>query len=288
MRGVRLPWILVVPVLVPCDPAAAGLVVNEFVARPRAGEGEWIEILNTDPGAADLAGWSVRDGTGTPRRIETAPPVPGGGVLLLASRPDSLAAAFDLPDTVRMARPDGWPVLNNRDGSGGAPADVIVLVDPGGGVADSVAYYEAWLPPEDGRSLERADPRLPGHAAAAWGWSLDAAGATPGRANSLQSSGGDAPSGAWTGPEFAAPAARPAVFRYRMREPGTLGISLVDAEGRILSVLQPPVAVPSVGRWTWGPGTFLPDHDGDFYLCLLWQGKTSGPVRRCLRVWVSR
>jgi len=286
MRGARLPVSLVLGLALAVS-ATAGPVVNEFVARPRAREGEWIEILNAGAADLDLSGWSVRDGTGTARTITEAPPLPAGGILVLAARPDSLAAAFVLPDLARVVRPDGWPVLNDRDGSGGAPADVIVLVDPAGTAADSVAYYEAWLPPEAGRSLERADTRVPGHEPAAWGWSVDAAGATPGRANSLLAAA-DADPGVWTGPEFVAPAARPAVFRYRMPEPGTLGISLVDGGGRILSVLQAPVAVSGVGQWVWGPGAFLPDHAGDFYVCLLWQGTTSGPVRRCLRVWVSR
>jgi hypothetical protein len=287
MGGLRLFRVLA-PCLALGAPAGAGPVINEFVTRPRAGEGEWIEILNAGSGALDLTGWSVRDGTGTGRTIANAPSVPGRGLLVLASRPESLRAAFRLPDSVVVVRPDGWPVLNDRDASGGGPADVIVLVDGAGTPVDSVAYYEVWLPPEAGRSLERVDGAVPGHEAAAWGWSVDGEGATPGRRNSLlppDEAAGEP--GVWSGPEFVSPAKRPGVFSYRMGEPGTLGITLVDEEGRILAVLQPPLPVSGTGQWVWGPGAFLPAHPGDVYLCLLWQGATARPVRRCLRVWVS-
>ena len=167
--------------LVPVVPG--NLVINEFVARPAGGEGEWIELHNTGDVPALLAGWGLRDATGTVRRIPDGTTVDPGGFLVLASRPDDLVVRYTIAAPV--IRPDGWGVLNDRDAGSGLPADVIVIEDAAGVLVDSVAYFEAWLPPDAGRSLERGDPRLPGVDPGAWGWSVNPEGATPGGANSL-------------------------------------------------------------------------------------------------------
>jgi hypothetical protein len=268
-------------------PAVASLRVNEFVPRPRGNAGEWIELVNTGAAAVAADGWSVADATGRRRRIEGGVSIPPGGFLVLAASPESLRAAQFVPDSARVVRPDGWPVLNDHDAGKGLSADAIVLVDPRGGLADSVAYFESWLPPEPGRSVERADPSLPGTLPAAWGWSDDPSGGTPGRPNTLGSplaSGGDEP---WSGPERVRPVEAPAVFLYRVPGRGRLGVWLVDLDGNEVAVLQDPFEVLSAGRWVWGSGMPLPPRSGPYLVCMRWQGE--GPVlRRCVAVWVTR
>lgn len=265
---------------------AASPVLNELVVRPASGEGEWVELWNPGAEPVSLEGWTLRDGTGKPHALPPGAGIEPGGYLLLAARPESLRAAYGLAADVPVLRPDGWPVLNDRDGSSGAPADELVLEGPGDLVADSVAYYEAWLPPRAGQSLERADANVSGTLPAAWGWSDDPSGATPGRRNSLVPvSGGDAALALWDGPRRIAPHRRAAVYTFRFPGPGTLGVWLVSAEGRVIEALSAPHAVPAAGRWVWGAGVRVPTGAGLYLLCIRWRGDRS--LRRCLPVWVT-
>jgi hypothetical protein len=272
-------WLVGLLLLVP-----GSLVINEFVVRPADEEGEWIELRNAGAVPIPLGGWGLRDATGTVRRIPEGTEIEPGGFLVLASRPDDLVARFTI--TGPVIRPDGWGVLNDRDAGTGQPADVIALEDAAGILVDSLAYFEAWLPPDAGRSLERGDPRLPGVDPGAWGWSVDPAGATPGRVNSLVAPGSPA-ADIWTGPDTVQPSRAPSVFRFRFEETGTLGISLVDEGGREVALLQAPVSVSPVGQWVWGSGSPLPPRRGRYFLCLRWQGAEGTPVRRCRPVWVE-
>lgn len=264
----------------------ASPVFNELVIRPAAGEGEWVELLNPGTGPVSLSGWVLRDGTGKSYLLPPAAEVGPGGFLVLASRPESLRVAYALPGSIRVLRPDGWPTLNDRDASRGRPADVLVLEPPGGPVADSVAYYEAWLPPRPGRSLERVDTAVPGVVPAAWGWSEDPSGATPGRSNSLvtEAAPGD-PGAVWSGPRRVEPRRRAAVYGYRFPGPGTLAVWLLEPEGRVVEALSAPHPVPAAGHWVWSATQPLPTRAGLYFLCVRWRGKTS--VRRCLPVWVT-
>jgi hypothetical protein len=281
---------LLIPVWISASRAglAPGAVMNEIVPRPAAGEGEWVEIRNAGSGPVDLGGWTLADATGKTREIEGPAVIPPGGFLVLASRPESLRAAYALPDSITVLRPHGWPILNDHDAGSGEPADRLVLADPGGVPADSVAYFEAWLPPEAGRSLERVDARAPGTDAGNWGWSLDPSGATPGRANSLAGSSPGPGSGALFGPDRVEPGRRPAVFTYRLPGPGTLALWLVDADGTQVARLRDAATSAAVGRWVWGSGTPLPSRSGRYYVCLRWHGEGGGPFRACRPVWVKR
>jgi hypothetical protein len=282
----RVVYVLFPILLCVSSAGTAAPVINEFVARPGGEEGEWVEILNPGPDAASLEGWFLLDATGKAHAIRGAPVLESGGLLVLAARPESLLAQFDVPDRAAVIRPDGWPVLNDRDGSGGAPADVIVILRPDGTLSDSVAYFEAWLPPEAGRSLERGEPFLAGADPGAWGWSMDPAGATPGRPNTLAL--GPSPSVTWAGPDEVDPSHNPAVFQFRFPGPGTLAVWLVDREGRELAVLQEPRNAPAAGRWIWSRGGELPPRPGYYFVCVRWQSGPRPPIRRCRSVWVSR
>jgi hypothetical protein len=263
--------------------ASGGVVINEIVVRPAGGEGEWIELAEPESASVSLDGWTIRDATGRARRIEGV--LKGNSVLVLAARPESLRAHYRLSDAVTVVHPDGWPILNDHDAGPGLPADVIVLVDANGVVQDSVPYFEDWLPPQPGQSLERADVRMPAVIPGAWGWSIDPEGATPGRANSLSALSGNAED-VLSGPNEAAPRARPAVFTYRLPASGRVDIRLIDEAGREVALLKEQGPSPPVGTWTWSGGSPLPEHPGLYFLCLRWQGGKER-IRRCRAVWVT-
>jgi len=261
-------------------------VFNEVTVRPRGPEGEWVEILNPGPDTWTVDGWTLADGTGTRRTIPGRLDLPPGGFLVLAARPESLRAAYAIPDSVPVAKPSSWPILNDHDAGSGEPADRLVLGDREGNVIDSLAYFESWLPPQAGRSLERVDPAGETTAAGAWGWCQDPAGGTPGRVNSLAEAT-PAASGIWVGPDRVSPRTAPAVFHYRLPGPGTLAISLLDREGREVASLEPPRPAAARGSWVWGRGAPVTPRTGLYFLCLRWQAEGLSPVRRCLRVWVT-
>lgn len=260
------------------------VVVSEFVVRPAAEEGEWVELLHAGPGPVALDGWTLNDGTGRLRELPAGVLLEPGAVLVLAARPESLRIAFGLESGVRIERPSGWGVLNDRDGSGGAPADVIVLRDAGGSLVDSVAYFEAWLPPEAGHSLERVDPNAPSTEPGTWAWSSDPRGATPGFAATAPA---PPPAGDWAGPAAIQPARSPAVFRYRVPGPGTAAVWLVDREGNEVAVLREPAPVSPRGTWVWGAAQPGVPRAGTYFVCLRWHGERGAAWRRCHRVWVT-
>jgi hypothetical protein len=264
--------------------AAAAPVLNELAPRPGRGEGEWVEILNPDPVPVDLDGWQLRDATGVPHALGAGHRIEPGAYAVLAARPESLQKVFALPATVAVWKPEGWPVLNDRDAGRGLPADVVVLVDGTGVPVDSVAYFESWLPPEAGRSLERVDPSAPGSAAGSWGWSGDPTGGTPGRPNGL--GGVDRSTAVWSGPGRVDPERTPAVFHYRVPAPGRLAVTLLDPGGRTVARLASPHPVAAAGSWVWNPGTAGAPRPGPYLLCARWEG--SRVIRRCRTVWVLR
>ncbi len=276
-------------VLVPSRSAvSAAPIVNEIVARPRGGEGEWIEIHNPGPAAVSIEGWTLADATNKPKKISGPAVLAPGGFLVLASKPDSVRVAFALADTVVVLRPDGWPVLNDHDAAPGAPADVLRLADASGATIDSVAYFEAWLPVDPGVSLERVDARGSALEPGAWGWSFDVRGATPGRRNSLAGPVGASHRGEIDGPTRVSPSRGPAVFDFTLPAPGTMALRLLDVEGREVAVLREPAPTPAVGRWVWGSDAPLPPRSGRYFLCMQWRAEGADPVRACRSVWVSR
>lgn len=180
-----------------CQVGAAALVINEVLAAPSAGQGEWFELLVAGSEALDLQGWSVRDEDGTWQPLPSSI-VPSGGLAVVAQ--DSVALARWLldvetrggaPDCPRAAvlavlRPlPGWPTLNNTAPDNRSFADRLHLQDPSGTTVDHVVIGGAAAPDAPGRSLERAsaDPLHP--AGAPWAVSTAGPGSTPGCANSV-------------------------------------------------------------------------------------------------------
>jgi hypothetical protein len=87
-----------------------GLIISEVLPVPQPGDplGEWVELHNDGPLAAELSGWYVDDGDGGSDAYaipEGTTIEPGGYLILPAS-----ATAIDLSDAgeqVRLLRPDG-------------------------------------------------------------------------------------------------------------------------------------------------------------------------------------
>jgi hypothetical protein len=185
-------------VLVPLGRIQVGagpLVINEVLAAPAAGQGEWFELLAASAHAVPLAGWSVRDEDG-PWLALPEVVVPAAGLWLAAQ--DSAALVDWLSDvagqggTTPCTDADGaplpaglasWPSLNNTPSGDRIFADRLLLRAPDGTVVDHVTIGAPGGPDVPGRSLERTSVGAWGPVGLPWAVSPAAPGATPGCPN---------------------------------------------------------------------------------------------------------
>lgn len=248
-------------VLAPARAGAGPAVVSEFAFRG-AGQ-EWVEVVLVDS-ISDWGALLLSDRTGRASAIDggTAPrPGRPGDRLVLAESPASLRARFLLPDSLVLGLRGGWPSLNDADGADGI-ADVVRLASGDGTPCDAVPYAAAWT--ERGGSVERLAADLPSASRGSWGESLDPAGGTPGRPNSLQ-----APRGALStrGALLAAPARRLLRSGASVLEPVALRLSEA-ARGRCIRIevrdlRGRPLRCLAAGQRFGGAAAFLWDGRDD-------------------------
>jgi hypothetical protein len=176
----------------------ARVLLNEVLASPGDGQGEWIELRGIAPGAVDLSGFSLGDADGA---MATLPPVhlEEGGFVVLAQ--DSLGLVDWLAENSEAGVPQpcpepgpvhaltGWPTLNNTAPDDRDFADRVVLVDAAGTVLDHVTLGGGGLQGGEGvegRSLERMAKRPVNPGFSNWAVCGAPARGTPGCPNSVR------------------------------------------------------------------------------------------------------
>lgn len=157
------------------QPEPGSVVINEIMYAPDPSTNEFIELYNTTDGPVRLGDLQFADANrslGAVTDLDTS--LAAGAYVVLARDPEAFRSAFA---DVTLLVPDDWDALNN----GG---DTVYLHHgPSDTALDSVVYDPSWGG-DDGRSLERIDPRGPGTSASNFATSRATAGATPGRENS--------------------------------------------------------------------------------------------------------
>ncbi len=214
------------------------LILNEVLAVPRQGQGEWVEISVTGDQEVDLTGHLLRDEDGPWRPLPEVRMVPGE---LLVLTQDSVAlaewhldnqahgAVTGCPPELAIARQvnlTGWPTLNNTPTGDRDFADRVYLADPFGNVIDHLTIGGGGSliggQSDPGLSLERlaAVPRNPG--ASNWAPCTARAGSSPGCANSVAVTG-LVPSGFTVQPRVLDPASGITTvhFLFELTEPQT-------------------------------------------------------------------
>ncbi len=152
------------------------VVINEFMPDPHPdGSHEWVEILVTAEDSANLAGWSIGDSVQQSIISQDDVIAMSGEYLVLCQ--DSSACVEFYPDLTgrEVVKISPWRSLNN----GG---DKIILRDAWGFVVDSLTYTETF---DGDRSVERISSTVAAADPDNWMGSVDPAGATPGRENSV-------------------------------------------------------------------------------------------------------
>ncbi|MXV53040.1 hypothetical protein GS399_18880 [Pedobacter sp. HMF7647] len=156
------------------------IVINEIFADPSPQidlpSTEFIEIYNNSSHSVSLKNWKFSD----PTNIAVLPDdsLKAGEYRILCAKADT--AEFKRFGKVIGVSP--WPSLNNS-------SDVIKLKNGNGITIDSVSYSDAWykdaVKKQGGWSLERVDPKSVCQGNYNWTASVDSAGGTPGRQNSV-------------------------------------------------------------------------------------------------------
>jgi len=160
----------------------AAVVLNEvFYNAPGENETlQWIELHNSGPAPASIAGWKLRPGV----TLAFAPgtTIPAGGFLVVARETRAFQSVYRLAPAAQF------------EGSLKRKGDRIELVDAAGSVVDAVAFKDDGVWPEmaDGQSasLERICPAASGKDPGNWAASVPDAQlvrprGTPGRTNDV-------------------------------------------------------------------------------------------------------
>ncbi|MCA9752304.1 MAG: hypothetical protein KC591_08950 [Gemmatimonadetes bacterium] len=158
--------------------------ISEVHSRPRLDEVEWIELEIGDA-SLELGALRVEDAAGTAAAATGV--VPARTFVVITPDTSAVRARWNPPGSLLQA--SSWPSLNHT-GSGVAERILVHLGD--------VELASASLPGggEEGVSWERVSRFVSADDLSAWGPSLAAAGATPGRANSRRGDRASPPGGA--------------------------------------------------------------------------------------------
>jgi len=234
-----------------------GVVFNEIMFAPLAGEGEYVEFLNIGDQPVNLSRWRLIAGGGSSATTKTMV-IPLTGVPLLPGRCAVAAedsGIFRFFPALRVAAggtvviPRTWETrLNN---SGGC----LWLADTRGSVVDSVCYSPSWHNPavidRTGRSLERILGTGNSNDPANWSTCTLPEGGTPGARNSVALTG-TAPEGTVVAsPNPFSPDGDgvddATVIHYRIpRGVWSVSVRIFDARGRAVRTLE--TCAPSTGE----------------------------------------
>lgn len=183
--NILLSWLLALCINVSAQgiPAYA-LVITEIFPDPSPVVGlppfEFVEIQNKSGSPLPLKGCKLSDGSSTATLTSSIILGPDSLLILCPSSAVGLYQAFGT--CIGLSN---FPSLNNDK-------DRLVLLSPEGKTIHAVEYDISWyqhpLKQEGGWTLEMKDPMNPCAGKSNWGSSLNYAGGTPGRKNSLLSS----------------------------------------------------------------------------------------------------
>jgi hypothetical protein len=159
-------------------------LINEIMFAPATGNAEYIEIYNAGEGSINYSGWKIADeaARGSSKEAELPEIIQKPGEYLVIAYDEIIFERFSPGiDSAVVIFPANFPSLNNS-------GDLLLLIDPGGNIADSVIYSPDWhssaLVNTKDISLEKINPEM-ANDRFAWSSCADASGGTPGWKNSL-------------------------------------------------------------------------------------------------------
>lgn len=180
MRSFTLIWLLSLHTIVAAQ--RYEVVIHEIFPDPTPSVGlpsyEWVELHNRSARPVSLQGWRIQDAGGQ------SAPFPN-----ITLQPDSLlivcssSGASNLSAYGRCLGISGFPSLDNE-------GELLILRNANGQVIHAISYSIDWhgtaLKKEGGWSMEMIDAQHPGLFKPNWNSSVDPAGGTPGKRNSIE------------------------------------------------------------------------------------------------------
>ncbi len=150
------------------------IIINEFMANPKTGEAEWIELYNNSQREIDLSSWFLSDLLTTPKlkKVSDVPIIIDGNGFYVISN-DTSKLTFESANITEVK----FGTLGNFE-------DGIILYDFNENIIDSLRYNKDWQILK-GRSLERISYTDVATEVTNWLPSLSSSGATPGVSNSI-------------------------------------------------------------------------------------------------------
>ncbi|HYM20789.1 MAG TPA: lamin tail domain-containing protein [Candidatus Kapabacteria bacterium] len=149
------------------------IVINELMYAPKSPEPEWVELFNFGTDSIDLTGWHISNHSRT-EPFSNISIAPNSFLVITHDSAKLVTKHSSIPSRVVQMT---MPSLNNS-------GDSITLRDSTNRIIDQVDYLPSWGG-ANGRSLERIEELLPSDASN-FSESVDSAGATPGRINSVR------------------------------------------------------------------------------------------------------
>jgi len=250
------------PLEIDVAPVPGGVVINEIMFAPFAGEGEYVEFLNTGDTYVNLTGWQITAGRGTsaapktlvlPRLSASLSP----GRCAVVAEDSGIFRFFPYlrgTDTDRVVIPRVWETRLNNSGVD------IVLRDGRGTLVDSVLYSPSWHNPavidRTGRSLERLVASGGSNDPGNWSTCALPEGGSPARGNSVALSPGPPGGAVSCSPNPFSPdgdgAGDATVIRYQIpRGVWSVSLRIFDARGRVIRTLATCAPSTGCGECIW-------------------------------------
>lgn len=160
------------------DPGSQRIIINEIMAAPNPGYAEWVELFNPGTSDINLGDIYFADARDTVRISQHEVLLQAGEYVVIGGD-SAIATQYGVPfENLVIMRT--FPTLNND-------FDELKLLNNFNFVYDRVSYTNEWYGREvgSGISLEKINPNLNGQTPNNWAASVDAAGSTPGRQNSV-------------------------------------------------------------------------------------------------------
>ena len=161
--------------------AAGSIRINEVMYAPVGSVPEWVEVMNVSPDTVDMRNWKLGNRLPSSRYtiIGATLLIPPSGLMVVTKDTALLRNNYPGSPNVLVQCAALPTFLWNNSG------DAVVLLDNRGAIVDSVFYHPTWGG-SAGKSLERRDALEPTWDSTNWASSRDTLGATPGRANSVE------------------------------------------------------------------------------------------------------
>ncbi len=159
------------------------VVINEIMFDPGIDNSEFLEFFNPSPDSINIGGWRVEDEKGNFYKLSDVSFILSPSDYFILSADSIIFDKYQFNNFKNISINGSSNLGLTNDG------ELILLKDVRGTIIDSVFYSSGWhnrnINVTKNKSLERINPGLDGNYPQNWSTSVDPAGATPGKQNSI-------------------------------------------------------------------------------------------------------